>query len=647
MKLCFPKLKISLLFLPLFLLGIFSAAPAAKAVDTVYLQATTSTMYADSGIYKQDIFVPSTCGNNYLIIQEEMTYTISRVVPTIGGVNLNGPNNNYADQFYHYTNNGHWYSFMATSSPLNATTTITFNNNSSIHAHTALFCNVDQATPYVLSPPTGEYGSIAPNPGNRTIYNAVYGGMGLIMGSYDTTVGGSNLLSKTNIFNYVPSADYIYWDINWPSIGTTTVAGYTGYIGAFDLMLLNYSAYVPPELTSIYTFGYPYLWSLDNSIFQMGEDKKFIVSWNACAEYGELNESIIYAVINDDQTDTGAYAIYNKQEFSGPQQCKGIITYFSDNYLVNNDDESGEVYFILVNYDANGNLISSKKSNVLNFTTDLTGTYVDSLMEDPLLIDLGSLPQGVQTATSTTLFFTYDFTDENAASTTVILWDYSAVASTGYEQDGPFVSSGVGWSSITIPTPATSTFKTYRFVAVRPGFSNLQSAVFSVDWNWHANIYNNVCEPPTYDFSHLCDEYNTGPGLDYILGNMMCGIKYGITVGFTALFTPTCKSLNYFQEQYEKFKLSFPVNIFFDFIGTLNDAIDAGVASSTDQVLSVPFIRKTSTSTEYYSMPVVSSSSYSNLLGSDNYNKIRIAEEYIYWILAAIAVYFIIVKKKI
>ena len=439
--------------------------------------------------------------------------------------------------------------------------------------------------------------------------------------------------------------------------------GYIGDVAYFNRILTSSEitalqsssilTLITPPLPSVINFGYPYLWSGNDSIFKINETKRFIVAWNVCAFYGTFDHAKIFASLNGELIGQGGpydyigqTIIYPASELIGPQKCQGIITYFSDPYLTLDDSLSGTIKFYLKTYDANNTVLSTAESGTLTYTTKTGTTFINNGMVNPLMIDLGSLPMGIQTATTTTLFFTYNFKNENAASTTVYLWDYVNATSTGYYTIGPFSTTGDSLWQITIPTPATSTSKLYRFLAVRPGYPYLQSEVFTVNWSFTPDTgTGQTCSPPSYDFSHTCDDIENATST--LFGQLKCSIKFGLGVAGVALFSPSCDSLFLFQDNFNSFKKSFPFNTFYEFVDTIDVAIDTAIATTTGNTFSVPFIRKTATSTEYYTIPVIGSSTYPNLIGINNYNTIRLVEEYLYWIGAAVLIYFIIIKKKV
>jgi hypothetical protein len=650
MKLCGLKLKIFFICLPFLALGFLLVGHGANAEITengssyYYKKSTDDT----NGNFTLSNNIPPGCDNR-ILIATIITYTDGYHFDSVSYDGVAMIDSGLGEESYLGSSHIRWQTYYIVNPPTgtanfharntrgNYSDPMTINLNS--------YCGVDQITPLdSVSNISGTGTNLNTNYFNITndnsavIYNVMVASTAEVSGTVGYTGSSTPMYDDGNAtmtkffgspINLKITSDYYFVS------GSTIISTQK----EIDKFVLNPAQ---PKI-NIYTFGYPYLWSLDNSIFKINEDKKFIVSWNACDEYDILNKAKIHAVINDDPSDSGSAVIFDKTTYVGPQECKNIITYFTDNYLINNDAESGEVYFILTTWDENNVLISSKKSNSINFQTETSGTYISSLMNDPLMIDLGNLPMGPQTSTTTTLFFSYDFTDQNAASTTVILWDYTNATSTGYYQDGPFVSSGVGWSYITIPTPTINTFKNYKFVAVRPGYSNLQSSLFSVNWSFALTPETPECNPPSYDFSHLCDEIENATST--LFGQLRCSIKFGITVSLTGLFSPNCDSIVALQDNYNDFKESFPFNVYFELADTIDTAVDSASSStSTTAAFRIPLIRKTATSSEYYMASGISSTSVSNTIGTSNYSVFYLTVGFVYWILLAFITYLVLRK---
>lgn len=412
---------------------------------------------------------------------------------------------------------------------------------------------------------------------------------------------------------------------------------------------------VCPLVVDVYNFGYPYLWSLNNTVFAQEEKKRFIVSWDTCSSWGEFDRAILYASLNGQLVGSSTYDIIGVDlvkplsTFIGPQQCKGILTYFSDTYLNNDTTATGTVKFYLKTYTATGTVISTQVSNEISYTTKISQSFIIDIPNDPILVDLGSLPYGVYTSTSTPLYFYYNFVGENPASTTVTLWDFRNATSTGYTLTGGFSTTGNSSASISYPTPATSTNKIFRFIASRPGYPNIMSDTFIVDWSFNQLINQHYapfvmpeCKNPTWDISGVCEGVDTWD----LIGQWTCSIRGGLGWAGIALFSPSCNSLDWVYDSYNDFKDSFPFNAFFD----LTDSIDSAITTAKNSTstaggsFSIPFIRKTATSSEYYMLPVMSSTTISNTIGVTNYNGFRTTIGYIWWIIVAGIVFLIIWK---
>lgn len=449
----------------------------------------------------------------------------------------------------------------------------------------------------------GWAGYFAPNEGNEVDYNNTTNTVPTK--AFDSYADGSlkTIYSPTD---YIPLAQ-IYGD----EIPTGTV-----------------------NTDDIYAFGWPSLWS-NPTVFQHNGPKKFPLYWNVCSNYANLNG--VYITENLNGSSLGQYrtryVVEPKDKFIGPQQCKGNFVW-EDDY---DTTESGTALFTLTEDNGTQTPIILT-SNTINYITASSTNYIDNAMNDPLMIDLGSLPQGVQTSTSTSLFFLYNFTGEDYASSTVCLWDYRHATSTSYCTTGPFNATSTGLGTIVIPTPASSTSILYKFYGTIPGSPTLWSDIFSVVWSFQP-IAKTVCQPPQFDYSHMCDGLDPGS----LIGQMTCSLKVGITFSAVNMFTPDCDSLTAFTDNYNKFKKSFPFNTYFNLTDSINTAIDTGSSStSTPGVFSIPFIHKASST--YYMLPVMSSSSMSNAIGSSNVNIYLTTLGYIYWILGAVAVYFTVRK---
>lgn len=137
-----------------------------------------------------------------------------------------------------------------------------------------------------------------------------------------------------------------------------------------------------------------------------------------------------------------------------------------------------------------------------------------------------------------------------------------------------------------------------------------------------------VFEKPT------CAQTCAGIDTNTITGAIECGFRCLFVWGFY----PSNLSVQTFQTSNENLKDAFPFNAYFDltdaFIGTM---ASTSFASST---ISMPMIRKHGTSTEFYMLPVLASTSMSNAIGSSNNTLFRNSLIYIVW--GAIGLFIII-----
>lgn len=148
------------------------------------------------------------------------------------------------------------------------------------------------------------------------------------------------------------------------------------------------------------------------------------------------------------------------------------------------------------------------------------------------------------------------------------------------------------------------------------------------------------CTPPDYNIANIC------AGIpDTVLGNTQCGFKYGLVSAGQFLFLPSCSSRAFITQQFYKFKKAFPFSVFYDLTETIDTAVmSAQNSTSTTSGIAIPFIRKTATSTEYFMMPIATSTSFSNFIGVTNYNTYLTTLAFVWWIIVGGVIFFIIWK---
>lgn len=108
---------------------------------------------------------------------------------------------------------------------------------------------------------------------------------------------------------------------------------------------------------------------------------------------------------------------------------------------------------------------------------------------------------------------------------------------------------------------------------------------------------------------------------------------------FCYAFIPDPRVLNDTQNIYADLKLTFPFNTYYQLASTTN-FVFSNTATSSNDTFGIPFIRKTgATTTEYYILPILSSSSVPNLIGQTNSTLLRNSLGYFLWVCIAFLIY--------
>ena len=259
--------------------------------------------------------------------------------------------------------------------------------------------------------------------------------------------------------------------------------------------------------------------------------------------------------------------------------------------------------------------VSSQSNRVFRLTPDFeerfelnnvyfTGTYSTNASYDQIIIQINQL----LTATSSQLYTNlYYYT---TASTTIQNYSQSV-----YLPDG-------NYNYIAFLNNSTSNINnidyyqySWPFVV---GSSTERISQFLPPFQ--PNMPNDLTE------TTICKNIDTTT----IMGSIECAFRKLIYWSII----PSNDSINGLTDSYNKLKLSFPLNAFFG----LTDAIKVGLATSTtlNDNLGIPFIKDTG---EIYILPILSSTSLPNLIGTENTNLFRTTLGWLLWIGAGILVY--------
>jgi len=373
--------------------------------------------------------------------------------------------------------------------------------------------------------------------------------------------------------------------------------------------------------------------------------------------YGFLDSSNQYTFTADNSSYRGFIEIQK----AGPTYSCGddiCTTEFEDCFTCSADCgycEGGYDPEPIITFDTilnTGALIDGSKT-IVRFSYDQSKIPNNSYFFDDYLTIVRCNDANCTDASSSPVYFT-DWTDATSS--------YSYILSKlTTPEPGTGLNSTPGRSLFTLDPPidrlGTST-TVWEYYKITPHYLDLaglvmntrRSEVVGIIWQseYGASLeipgsYAPSCDLPTFDFDHICDDIDLSGVFGW--GDIYCGVKSAIyTAGYYS-FIPSCSSLNSIGGNFNSFKRSFPFNTFFDLTDSLNSAIvSAQNSTSTPHNFSLPFIRKTATSSKYYMLPVLASSSFVNLIGQNNYNLYLNTLGFIWWLLIAVIVYFTVRK---
>lgn len=242
-------------------------------------------------------------------------------------------------------------------------------------------------------------------------------------------------------------------------------------------------------------------------------------------------------------------------------------------------------------------------------------------------------------STTTPYFFT-DYTGATSTKSYILSKTITIASSTNTVGRSLFTIANESWRI------SSSTREVYK---ITPTYFNIGTSEMTTG-NPTAQAVNWVAydeQPPlpecvdkVFDGSTVCDIYD----LEALTGQILCGFTYGTGQTLFWLFNPSCSSLDYIISGYNNFKGAFPFNAYYDLVDALDVAINS-VATSSTSTIGIPFIDKDATSSnKFYILPVISSSSIDNAIGTENANVFRTTIGYLIWIIVAWIVYLIISK---
>jgi hypothetical protein len=194
---------------------------------------------------------------------------------------------------------------------------------------------------------------------------------------------------------------------------------------------------------------------------------------------------------------------------------------------------------------------------------------------------------------------------------------------------------------------ATTTRETYKITPtyITPGSfppEVIEANAVAQVINWQS--FNDVVPCQQFSFDCSSDTLCAGMNLEKLMNQMWCAVKGATCDTGQFFFVPDCQTLRTLNNSYLVFKSAFPFNLYFDLADSIDTAIDNTATSSTSTI-GIPFIDRNSTSSDkFIILPVVSSSSMSNAIGSENVSVFRLTVGFLIWLVCAFIVYLIILK---
>lgn len=657
----FLSSTLSFLFLGL----LFFCLPLKSANATVSIGGTYYSYKVNpaSGIVTATNFIDSSCSNSLVLVTIVSYPGTSFSSPYYNGVAMTDVGFSQQDDTIYRSR----YQTFYLQNPASGTKDFTVNSGNSTTVIFQTFCNVDQTTPIQ----------------SVVQHNNSWGDGNISSGYFDITSDGSMV-----VMNLLSSFDTLTGDVSYtPTSGLTSnstvlqtydyshSAWFQSFVGNFDTQT-NKSVGASMSAPGSYYFGLsenvivlnyapsPYC---GDSVCNNGETLatciqdctqsgvnyvggshtdavlggyyQIPVYWDVCGDYSNINSASITFTPNDTgvKQDYALWAVRPKTEFIGPQKCSGLIYY--DGYVpLDSTATSGFITLTLYGTSTTPLLDINTVPFDVSLGDPTPGAYITSIYSKSVYELSG--------ATTTPIIFTWNMGSLAWGGTNICLYKDSGTGElVSGSSTGLCVAVTATSSSAVIYYPISTSTDFFSGYLGSDTFDSLQSSnigilFFGKTWKEPGEV---DCVPPVLDTTHDCDGFDTS-GSVLSMGQMQCAFAKGFHVIGYVMFVPHCSSINTFKDNYSIFKRGFPFNAFFD----ITDTIDSAIASSSESAttsIGIPFINPSSTSSnKFYIIPVVSSSSLSNAIGSDNRNTFRLTIGFIMWILAAVTVYFTVRK---
>jgi len=204
---------------------------------------------------------------------------------------------------------------------------------------------------------------------------------------------------------------------------------------------------------------------------QIGGEWNVPFYWNACEDYADINELYAYTNMDGEANPSNYYLIYDKSTFIGPQLCSGIA--YLTGSVIATTNQSGTTT-IWLGTDTETELKESSEFNYIINLGGQSGNYIDNSIISPLTIDPANA--------TTTLSFTYDFTDLAWESGEVCVYNMASNSTTDYCTE---ITTATGIETMDFPPVESSHYQlNAKYVLYSSGGTALLSSnPFTINFN--------------------------------------------------------------------------------------------------------------------------------------------------------------------
>ena len=221
----------------------------------------------------------------------------------------------------------------------------------------------------------------------------------------------------------------------------------------------------PPASATIYWAG------VGTQYGQIGGEWDIPFYWNVCSSYEDINELYAYSDNIDGIGNPSKYYLINdKTVFTGPQLCSGIAHLTGSVSATSADTGTSTIWLAT---DTNSEYAESEAFNWSITSSGGSDNFLDFGWNNPLYIEATS------TAT-TTLNFSYDFTDMSYSGGEVCLYNENSLKKTDYCSS---ITSDTGTETIDIANPSSDYVLNGSLVLYNASSTKLlKSEKFMIAW---------------------------------------------------------------------------------------------------------------------------------------------------------------------